>query len=149
MAGTTKMIGNDILLFINLGDEATPNFVEVMGQTDYTHDSARETIDVSDKNSDHDQVVPGSQSGSISVTLMVERPDSADLTQAALKDAFDNRTAVTVQELSTFPGAVAGTDDQTLEAEGYITTYTKNAGRNDAATFDVEIQLIEALTLAA
>jgi hypothetical protein len=56
---------------------------------------------------------------------------------------------VTVQELSTFPGAVAGTDDQTLEAEGYITTYTKNAGRNDAATFDVEIQLIEALTPAA
>ena len=128
MAGTTRQIGDDVLLYINMGTDALPNYVIVRGQTDYSASASKNEVDVSAKGDAHDQIVPGSQSGEVSLTLMAERPGTADLTQAALRNSFNNRLAVVLHEVSTFPEAAAdGSEDVTEVAEGYIMEYSKSA----------------------
>lgn len=149
MPVTEAMVGNDIYLTVNVGTEGAPDYQQVAYQTDYTHESTRDGIDVSHKGSDHAMTLPGRQTGTISLSLRVLQPGTADTTHAALRNSYDNRLPVFVQEVNTFPGAaVDGSEDEVYEAEGYILTFTKNGPDNDAATFDCEITLNEALTPA-
>lgn len=148
MARTEAMVGNDIYLTVNVGTEAAPNYQQVAYQTDYSHESSREGIDVSHKGSDHAMTLPGREEGTISVSLRVLQPGSGDRTHAALRNSYQNRLPVFVQEVNTFPGAaVDGSDDDVYEAEGYILSFSKEGPDNDAATFDLEITLNEPLTL--
>lgn len=148
MPVTDAMVGNDIYLSVNTGTEAVPAYEQVAYQTDYTHESTRDGIDVSHKGSDHAMTLPGRETGTITLTLRVLKPGTADATHAALRTAYQDRTAIFVQEVNTYPGAAAdGSDDEVYEAEGYILTLTKNGPDNDAATWDCEITLNEPLTL--
>lgn len=145
---TDAMVGNDIYLMVNVGTVGSPDYQQVAYQKDYTHDSSRDGIDVSHKGSDHAQTLPGREAGTISVTLAVLKPGSANATHTALRNSYENRLPVYVQEVNTFPGAaVDGSDNDVFEAEGFILTMTKNGPDNDAATWDCEITLNERLTL--
>lgn len=147
---TSWMVGNDTTLWVNTGTEAAPAFAQISGQRDYSLSSSREGIDTSHKGVDHAQTIPGRQESSISVTVLVKRPNAADATHAALRNSFDNRLPVFIREVNTYPGAAAdGSDNEVLEAEGYILDFSKEAGDNAESTFDVEITLNERLTEVA
>ena len=141
------MVGNDITLWIRTGGtDLAPVFAQISGQRDLSRSASREGIDVSHKGNDHAQTLPGRQEGSVSVTILVKRPDAVDATHAALENAFNDRLPVFVREIDTFPGAAAnGSDNSVKEAEGYVLDFSKEAGDNSEATFDVEITLNEAL----
>lgn len=133
-----------------LSGGTAPVFGQLLGQRDYSHSSSREGIDVSHKGNDHAQTVPGRQEGSISVTVLVTRPDAAEITQTALRKAFNDRLPVYVREVNTFPGAAAnGSQNEVREAEGYVLDFSKEAGDNSESTFDVEVTLNGKLELVA
>lgn len=144
---TDAMVGNDIYLTVNTGTVSAPVWQQVAYQTDYTHDTTRDGIDVSHKGSDHVMTLPGREAGTITVSLRVLKPGSGDTTHSALRNAYRNRLPVYVQEVNTFPGATTA-DEDVYEAEGYILNFTKNGPDNDSATYDLEITLNEALTPA-
>lgn len=148
MAATNAMIGNDIYLTVNVGTEAAPNYQQVAYQTNYAHNSERGEIDVSHKGTDHTQIVPGRESGSIDLSLLALRPGTNDATHAALRNSYKNRLPVYVQEVSTYPGAAAdGSEDDVYEAEGYILSFSKAGEQESAVTFELTITLVESLTL--
>lgn len=143
MAGSPVNTGNDILLYVYVGNSPQP----IAYQTEHSHESSREGIDVSHKGSDHAQVVPGREEGTISLSLKRLKPNSPHATHTTLRDAYDKKLPVTVQEVETFPGAAAnGSENAVREAEGYILSYSSEAPDNDAATYELEITLIEPLT---
>lgn len=141
------MVGNDITLWIRTGGtDVAPVFAQISGQRDLSRSSSREGIDVSHKGTDHAQTQPGRQESSVSVTILVKRPDAVDATHAALEGAFNDKLPVFVREIDTFPGAAAdGSDNLVKEAEGVVLDFSKEAGDNSEATFDVEITLNEAM----
>lgn len=149
MAESAPTVGNDITLWLDVGPEGAPDIQQVTGQRDYTHDSSRDGIDASHKGSDHAVTIPGRESGTISVTLIVQKPGGADSTHAVLLNAYENRLPVFVQEDTTFPGAaVDRSENEIKEGRGYILTFTKNGPDNDLATWDCEITLTERLVAA-
>lgn len=142
-------IGNDVTVWLNMGTEVAPDYQQVEGQRDYTHDTSRTEIDASHKGSDHTVTVVGRQSGTISVTLVVQTAAAADATHAKLEDSYNDRLPVWVQENSTFPGAaVDGSEDGVKAAKGYVVSFTKNGPDEDVATLDVSITLVERLAAA-
>ena len=142
MAGSPVNTGNDILLYVYVGDSPQP----IAYQTEHSHESSREGIDVSHKGSDHAQVVPGREEGTVSLSLRRLKPNSPHATHTTLRNAYDKKLPVTVQEVETFPGAAAdGSQNAVREGEGYILSYSSEAPDNDAATYELEITLIEAL----
>lgn len=142
--GSLALTGNDILLYVYVGDSPEP----IAYQTEHSHESSKEGIDLSHKGSRHAQVKPGREEGSISLSLRRLQPNSGAATHETLRNAYDNNLPITLQEVVTFPGAAAdGSDDDVREAEGYILSYNSEAPDNDAATYELEVTLIEALTL--
>ncbi|QIN79596.1 hypothetical protein GBA65_14905 [Rubrobacter marinus] len=145
---TEAMVGNDIIMTVNVGTEAAPDYQPVAYQTEYSHESSREGIDVSHKGSDHAMTLPGREEGTISLSLRVLKPGTTNQTHQKLRQSYQDRLPVYVQEVSTYPGAAAdGSDDEVYEAEGYILSMSKEAPDNDAATWEMEVTLNEPLTL--
>jgi len=150
MASTNAMIGNDIYLTVNVGTEGAPDYQQVAYQTNYSHESERGAIDVSHKGTDHSMTLPGREAGTITLSLLALKPGTNDATHAALRNSYQNRLPVFVQEVSTFPGAnVDGSEDDVYEAEGYILTFSKAGEQEAAVTFELTINLNEPLTLVA
>lgn len=143
MPASTRQRGDDVTLWVNLGTDAAPDFVMVEGQSDYSNDASKNEVDASAKGDDHDVTYPGSQTGSISVTITQERPDTADLTQAALENSFLNALPVMVEKHYTFPEAVAanGSDQRWMQSWGYLLEFSESASRNEMATYDCSITL--------
>ncbi len=147
---TDAQSGNDVVLYVNIGTVGTPNYQKVAYQLNYAHNTERGEIDVSHKGTDHSQIIPGRESGTIDLSLLALRPGTNDAPHAALRNSYDNRLPVIIQERSTFPGAaVDGSEDDIYQAEGYILTYSKAAEQESAVTFELTITLIERLTLVA
>jgi hypothetical protein len=150
MAATDAMVGNDVFVYVNVGTEGAPDYQPVAYQTNYSHESERGAIDVSHKLSDHAMTLPGRQTGTMTLSLLALKPGTNDATHAALRNSYDERLPVYVQERSTFPGAAGdGSEDDVYEAEGYITTFSKAAEQEAPVTFEVTITLNERLTLAS
>lgn len=145
---TDAMIGNDLYLTVNVGTVGSPNYQQVAYQTNYTHNSERGEIDVSHKGSDHSQTLPGREVGTIDLSMLALKPGTADATHAALRNSYDNRLPVYIQEVSTFPGAaVDGSEDEVREAEAFIMTFTKAGEQEAAVTFELTLSLNEPLAL--
>lgn len=148
MPATNAMVGNDVYLTVNVGTVGTPNYQQVAYQTNYSHNTERGEIDVSHKGSDHAMTLPGRETGTIDLSLLALRPGTNDATHAALRNSYQNRLPVYVQEVSTFPGAaVDGSEDDIYEAEGYILTFSKAGEQEAAVTFELTITLNESLSL--
>ena len=129
MAGT-PMQGGDVLVLVNIGSEASPNYSAVGSQTNCSFTKTVPTINVSAKGDIADRFVPGRKAEAMSLTAFYV-PGQVELGQ--LRRAVDLRETVLVRRQE--QGAA------TQEARGIITNFAENFPDQAPGEVQMDIQI--------
>ena len=122
--------GADILLMVNVGTEAMPQYLAVGSQRDFSREETTEEIDASSKDSDAYRPLPGRNKSTITMdSLYIPNDESYQ----ALKTAKRNREFILVRRQE------AGGDLE--EARAIITNLSRNAPDNDVATLTIGLTI--------
>lgn len=129
MAG--EISGTDVLLLVNVGTEASPNYQAVGSQSSLSREETRDTIETSNKGNEAKTFIYGKLGSTLSLDAFYV-PTNADFN--VLKDAIRNRKQIKVR-----------IDDEansrTEEADCLVTSFPEEYPDNDAATLSLELQV--------
>lgn len=125
-----SMDGAQVLLMVNAGSEASPNFVEVGEQTNLSRETTRNLIEVTSKQDDHQRWIYGKQGDTVSLESLYIANDSG-LQQ--LRDAQKNKNKILLRRKE------AGSEVE--EATALIETISDEWPDNDSSTVSVDMTL--------
>lgn len=132
-AGEEKLLGKNVLLFLNFGEEATeaaPKWALIGGQRDASYNVSADEIDVTDKTSGgYGDTAPGTKSVELSLELIVK---PADATIGELYKAFDNDESVDILRWSK--------NGRSIRNWYSITSMEESASYDDAAILSVTLK---------
>ncbi|MBA4542888.1 phage tail protein [Thermoactinomyces daqus] len=135
---SNKIAGVDVLLYVNVGTDASPNYVVLGGQGDATLNRGADEIDVSSKTdpAGYGDTIIGRKNWSIECEGFIVDSDQA---LDHLETLFEDRQPVQV-ELRLPSG-------KKYSGAGYITDFPLEFPNDDGATYSLTISGSGALTI--
>lgn len=132
-ASESKLLGRNILLFLNFGELATyavPIWALLGGQRSADFSSSADEIDLSDKVSDgYGDAAPGTKSTELTLELIIKPSDEA---VAQLYAAYDNDEAVDILRWAK--------DGRSIRNWYAITEISESGAHDDAAILSVTLK---------
>ncbi len=122
--------GADVLVLVNTGTEAAPNYQVIGSQRDVTFDETTDEIDVSSKESRAGRYLPGRYGATVTLDALYMPDDSGYLT---LLSAMRNGEFVTVR--------VQEEGAQVEQANAIVTDLSRTAPDQDASTCSVTLRI--------
>lgn len=133
-----KIAGVDVLLYVNTGDEATPQYTVLGGQGDATLTREAEEIDVSAKTDPggYGDSLVGRKRWSLECGGFIVAGDTA---LDKLEELYDQRGKVDVE--LRYP------DGKTYKGSAYITEFSLDFPQDDGAQYSLTLSGASALTI--
>lgn len=122
--------GADILLMVNVGTEAMPQYLAVGSQRDFSREETTEEIDVSSKDGRAKRVIAGRYSSTISLEALYVPTDEGYL---ALRDAMRNGDLIKVR--------ISDENTPTEEADALITSLSEEYPDQAEATVACDLTI--------
>jgi TP901-1 family phage major tail protein len=122
--------GADILLMVNVGTEAMPQYLAVGSQRDFSREETTEEIDVSSKDGRAKRVIAGRYSSTISLEALYVPTDEGYL---ALRDAMRNGDLIKVR--------ISDENTPTEEADALITSLSEEYPDQAEATVSCDLTI--------
>lgn len=122
--------GADILLMVNVGTEAMPQYLAVGSQRDFSREETTEEIDVSSKDSRAARVIAGRYGSTISLEALYVPTDEGYL---ALRDAMRNGDLIKVR--------ISDENTPTEEADALITSLSEEYPDQAEATVSCDLTI--------
>jgi TP901-1 family phage major tail protein len=139
--------GAHVLVLVNMGTDATPNWQAVAAQTGFSTDASRNMLDGSVKGTDHAQSAYGRMESSASMEGLVSFGDG---TQQRLEDAMKNREEIVLRYevgVAALPEGAASSD--VYEAPALVSKISRSYPDNENSSFSAEFNLNAAWAKAA
>ncbi len=122
--------GADILLMVNVGTEAMPQYLAVGSQRDFSREETTEEIDASSKDSRAARVIAGRYGSTISLEALYVPTDEGYL---ALRDAMRNGDLIKVR--------ISDENTPTEEADALITSLSEEYPDQAEATVSCDLTI--------
>lgn len=120
--------GQDVLIYVNTGTEASPTWETIGGQRGADIARTAATIDASSKDSADAQLIAGRKESSVSIDALFIPTNQA---YQKLLSAYDSQTNVLVRK--------SNLGNFVEEAECFITDLSESHPDNDVATVSIEL----------
>lgn len=127
--------GAQVLLLVNTGTDASPNYVEVGQQTNLSKETTRNLIETTSKEDDHQKFIYGKQGDTVTLESLYVPNDSA---MSALRDANDNKNNIKIRRKEQ--------GSEVEEADALVETISDEWPDNDNSTTSVDLTLDGAWT---
>ena len=133
-----KIPGVDVLLYINVGTESTPQYMVLGGQGDATLTREAEEIDVSSKTDEggYGDSLVGRKRWSLECGGFIVADDAA---LNKLEELYDSRSRVDLE--LRYP------DGKTYKGSAYITEFSLDFPQDDGAQYSLTLSGASALTI--
>lgn len=131
--------GAKVMVRVNMGTDAAPNYVSVAAQTGLSREKSVEMLDASVKGSKHKESSYGQHEGSFTLEALSSFKDGS---QQRLSDAQDDEEIIMLRYVVDKTAiSDTATEDIVKEAPALISSISEEAANNENATFSCELTL--------